>query len=202
MSRRQQHDIRFVELNSLLSHGEPTPGSLKRMKELYHTISARHLSPPNVGKFMSVADYLKRRDAGMDHARAYQTSILFEKEKEMMNYHGTKGAKRAIRTRLQDRVMVPKMEEMLKEQLAVAESAGIPKELFHTIMNETLRGMGFRSEFNKSLLKAGFITELPPSGGGAGSGPGILADTPEFDAHVESSVMKSLGLLEPRLQSK
>ena len=193
-SRTEQHNLRFAEMNSLLTHGEPTPGSMKRMKELYHTISARHLSPPNVEKFMQVSDYLKRRENGMDHTRAYTTSMLRDKEKEMMVHRGTKASKRATMTRLKDKALVPHMEGLLKKQLAEAEAMGIPKELFQSIMNDTLKGMGFRHEFNQSLMKAGYIKELP-KGGGAGSD--ILTDTPEFDRIVELSVMKSMGLPEP-----
>ncbi len=192
-ARTAQHDLRFAEMNSLLSHGEPTSGALKRMKELYHSISARHLSPPNVEKFMQVADYLKRRENGMDHTRAYRTSSLFKKETEMSKHQGTKGAKRAVRTRLQDRALVSTMEAQLKEQLASAEALGIPKELFQSMMTDIIGTMGFRPEFNKSLMKAGFIKELPTRGGGAGlPPPEVFVETPEFEAIVAESVHKSL----------
>ncbi len=193
MSRRQQHDMRLVEMNNLLSHGAPTEGALKRMKELYHTISVRHLSEPNVGKYMQVADYLKRRENGMDHAKAYRTSILYSEEDKMKNLSGTKSAKRSIRTRLQDKALVSTMENMLKEQLAMAEAVGMPKEMFHIIMNHTVSSMGYRHEFTKSLLKAGVITEMPARGGGAGKpAPEAIMDTPEFDAIIESAVKKSM----------
>lgn len=187
-SRTVEHDSRLTEMNNLLSHGEPTPGALKRMKELYHAISAKHLSPPNVEKFIEVADYLKRRESGMNHAQAYQTSLLYKKEREMMKHNGTKGANRSVRTRLYDKTVAPKLEAMFKEQLEKAEAKGIPKELMQTIMTNTIQSMGFRPEFNKSLLKAGVITELPkPKGGGAGS-------EQEIDEIVAKSVMKSLNL--------
>ncbi len=199
-ARTAQHDLRFIEMNTLLSHGEPTPGGLKRMKELYHTISARHLSPPNVEKFMQVSDYLKRRENGMDHTRAYTTSILRKKEEEMKLHQGTKASKRATITRLKDKALVSQMEAQLQRDLAIAESMGMPKELFQSIMNDTLKGMGFRHEFNKSLMKAGFITELPSSSRSGGSGGShldkaqgeILVDTPEFNKLIEESVTKSL----------
>lgn len=192
MSRTEQHNLRFAEMNSLLSHGEPTPGSMKRMKELYHTISARHLSPPNVEKFMQVADYFKRRENGMSHSHAYITSMLRDKEKEMMIHRGTKASKRATMTRLKDKALVPKMEAMLQKQLADAEAMGIPKEMFQLIMNDTLKGMGFRPEFNQSLKKAGFIKELPSVRITGGAGTDILSDTPEFDRIVEQSVIKNM----------
>ena len=188
-SRAEQHDLRFAEMNSLLTHGEPTPGSMKRMKELYNSISARHLSPPNVEKFMQVADYFKRRENGMNHARAYTTSMLREKEKEMKIYRGTKASKRDTITRLKDKALVPKMEAQLKENIAMVESMGMPKEMFLAMMNDTLKGMGFRPEFNRSLMKAGLITEMPSSGG---AGTEVLVDTPEFDKLVEDSLHKSL----------
>ena len=187
--RTAQHDLRFAEMNSLLQHGEPTDGAMKRMKELYHTISARHLSPPNVEKFMQVADYLKRRENGMNHARAYQTSILRKKEEEMQIHHGTKASKRATITRLKDKSLVSVMEAQLKKDIEMAESMGMPKEMFLSMMNDTLKGMGFRPEFNRSLMKAGFITEMP-KGGGAGAE--VLADTPEFNKLIEESIHKSL----------
>jgi hypothetical protein len=88
-ARTAQHDLRLIEMNELLAR-EPTEGDLRRMKELYHMISVRHLSPANVEKFMQVADYLKRRENGMDHVRAYRTSLLREKEDEMKIHHCTK----------------------------------------------------------------------------------------------------------------
>jgi hypothetical protein len=197
MSKKiEEHNARFVEMNSLLQHGEPTPGNMKRMKELYHSINARNLSPPNKEKFMQVADYLKRRENGMSHAHAYTSSMLRKKEKEMQHLPGTKASKRATITRLKDKALVPQMEAMLKAHLAEAEAMGIPKELFQAIMNDTMKGMGFRPEFNQSLKKAGFISELPKTGGGAGSE--ILGDSPEINHIVEQATLKNMfgGALE------
>jgi hypothetical protein len=108
----------------------------------------------------------------------------------MQHLPGTKASKRATATRLKDKALVPQMEAMLKAQLAEAEAMGIPKELFQAIMNDTMKGMGFRPEFNQSLKKAGFISELPKKGGGAGSE--ILGDSPEINHIVEQATLKNM----------
>ena len=125
--KKHQHDSRLIELNRLLKNGEP---NISRMKELYHAISPKHLSPINLKSYTEIGDYLNRRLAGMDHTTAYISSNLRQADVETCHKVGTKAAKRSTLTRLKDKVAVKEIEKQMKASLEEAKALGITEEDF------------------------------------------------------------------------
>lgn len=168
-SKRQLHDIRIIELNNLLKNGDP---SISRMKELYHTISAKHVSKVNMPIYTALGEYLNRRLTGMDHMTAYVGSNLRINDVATSHKIGTKAAKRNTLTRLKDKVAVKELEKQMKASFEEAKAEGIAEEDFKKVFYQMIEAQGFRPEFMRSFYKASDNLKLensPSSGGGAGN---------------------------------
>ncbi len=168
--KKHQHDSRLIELNRLLKNGEP---NISRMKELYHAISPKHLSPINLKSYTEIGDYLNRRLTGMGHVEAYIGSNLRLADVETCHKVGTKAAKRSTLTRLKDKVAAKEIEEILKQTLEEVKADGIAEEHFMEFFQQMIKAQGFRPEFMRSFQKASGNLKLADKASSSGGGAGI-----------------------------